>query len=602
MSDFGLAKRMEGPSKVTLTDAVLGSPSYMAPEQASGKSSQATTAVDVYSLGAILYELLTGQPPFHAETPLATLQQVVAQEPRRPTAIKARASRELETISLKCLEKSPERRYDSAAALAEDLERWLRKEPIQARPAAPVERVAKWVHRNPKVAMLAVLLMVVGALGVSGILWMSLRATTNARESHERLVRMHVATGNRLVEQNDPFQGLLWLVEALRLERGGALREENHRHRVEAVLRHSPRLEQLLFHSNWVMTAAFSPDGRRLLTGSSDHTARVWDANTGQLLLPPLPHDGAVESARFSSDGKRIVTMDDAGVARVWNADTGAAITPPLKADDFDSNPLEDAKKLLVFACFSPDERRILTAWGSKSAHLWDAVSGRHLMALPHDTVVHHAAFSSDGQHIVTSSSDKTARVWDARSGQLAAAPLEHHHFVAWAQFSPDGQRLLTVSDRMKVHLWDWSGGHELTPPLTHGIVLFHASFSPDGRHVLTASWDKTARIWDAATGLGVAAFHHSGGLWAAAWSPNGSQIATAGYNGVALVWDVSRSDRATCALPVGSPVASVAFSPDGRRLAVASWNGTVHLWNLVADDSSVQTFQQLVGRHGKQG
>src|SRR5215471_3740301 len=168
VSDFGLAKFMEGASQTTATGAVLGSPSYMAPEQASGKPGQISTAVDVYSLGAILYEMLTGQPPFRADTPLATLRQVVEQEPKRPSTVNLRADPDLETICLKCLEKEPQRRYGSAEDLAEDLERWLRHEPIHARQSSPAQRFGKWVRRHPATASslllcsFAVLAFVVG--------------------------------------------------------------------------------------------------------------------------------------------------------------------------------------------------------------------------------------------------------------------------------------------------------------------------------------------------------------------------------------------------------------------------------------------------------
>jgi len=593
VTDFGLAKFAQRESDLTLTQAVLGTPAYMSPEQAAGRAKEITTATDTYALGAVLFEMLTGTPPFSGETAIATARNVIDKEAPMPSSINRAVPPELAVVCLKCLEKDPLRRYRSAAALAEDLEHWLRHEPITARRATPLQRAIKWTRRNPGIAALVLLLHVVGALGLAGILWASVRAATNARESHERVLRMYVATGNRLVEEKDAFQGLLYLVEALRLEQGGAVREENHRYRIEAVLRDSPRLEQLLFHGQGIGAVSFSSDGTRLITGSSDHSARVWEVQTGEWLLPLLPHTGSVDAAQFSFDGKRIVTMDSQGVARVWNAISGAAITPAVKADDFDPNPMDEAKRLPVSACFSPDGQRILTAWGSKSAHLWDAASGQHLMALSHDAMVHYAVFSRDGRSVVTCSSDRTARVWDAHTGKMVAAPLRHDRFVAWAQFSPDGKRLLTVSDRTVVHLWDWAGGRELVPPITHGQVLFHASFSPDGTQVLTAGWDMTARIWDAATGLCVARFYHDSGLQGAAWSPDGTRIATACYDGVARVWSANRSDHAIMALPIGAPVLAVAFSPDGRRLAATSWNGSVHVWGLSAEDTLLQTIRQ---------
>ena len=594
ITDFGCARFTDQSSVLTQPLDVLGSPNYMAPEQAVGGSSQVTTAADVYSLGAIMYELLCGRAPFRAATPMETLRKVMEEDPISPQKLYRFADPELEAICLKCMEKLPRQRYSSAEAMAEDLERWLRGEPILARAVTPLKRLSKWARRKPRVAALVLSLQVVALAGLAGILWMNARSAAIARESHLRLLRMHVATGNRLVEQKDHFEGLLWLTDALRMEDSDPVRIENHRYRIGAVLRHSPRLEQVLFHGEWIVGLAFSPDGNRVLTGGSDRTARVWDTRTGELVLPLMTHASRVEVGQFSADGKRLLTMDRGGAARVWDAATGAPITPPMTPDDFNSSAIETSvRKLTACARFSPEGDRVLTAWGSKAAHLWDAANGRHLLALPHKGIVNHAEFSPDGRYIVTSGSDQMARVWNGRTGQPVASPLAHDQFVAWANFSSNGRKLLTVSGRKAVHLWDWSAGRELVPRMMHGDVVFQACFSPDGRQVLTAGWDMTARIWDAATGLGTARFYHPAGLDGAVFSPDGRRIATACFDGSARVWDVERSDQPLACLPAGAPVEGVSFSPDGQRLAVASWNGTLHLWNLLEEGSLLRTFQQ---------
>lgn len=172
VTDFGLARRLEAHSSLTLTGAVLGTPNYMAPEQAEGKSKQLTMAADVWSLGAILYELLTGRPPFAADTPLETLRQVKEREPKRPSSVSVRVDRDLETICLKCLEKDPQRRYRSAAALAEDLECWLRHDPIRARPSSVWEHGVKWARRNPaRAALLRVTLVAPAQYMIGGQTW-----------------------------------------------------------------------------------------------------------------------------------------------------------------------------------------------------------------------------------------------------------------------------------------------------------------------------------------------------------------------------------------------------------------------------------------------
>jgi len=181
VTDFGLAKRVDLESSLTVSGAAIGTPNYMPPEQAAGKARHLTTAADIYSLGAIVYELLTGQPPFEAETPMEVMRKVLEQEPKRPSSISRRVDRDLETICLKCLEKDPQRRYASADALAEDLERWRRGEPILARPGRTLDHVLKWARRNPAIASLILAVVVVAVTGFLGVAWQWRQAKANER-------------------------------------------------------------------------------------------------------------------------------------------------------------------------------------------------------------------------------------------------------------------------------------------------------------------------------------------------------------------------------------------------------------------------------------
>ena len=582
VTDFGLAKQLGQKEGSAIASELIGSPNYMAPEQISGRAEETTTAIDVYSLGAIMYELLTGRAPFRSESPLVTLRKVQEEEPVPPRSLYKFTDSELETICLKCMEKSPERRYTSARALAADLERWLNHEPIQARPITVTQRVTKWMSRNPGITALLVLVHVVLALGLAGIIWMGARAATRADESQDRLLRMYVTRGNQHLDAHEDFTALLWFVQALRLEKQGPVREENHRYRIDAVLRRASMLQQAIFHEAGFRDADFDPDGRRLLIGTAAATDLIWDVATGQVLSPDLKLPASVHRVRFSPDGKKALAMDVKGNARVWDAASGAPLTPFFRGRDYNEDLFDwSVRKLGPSAWFSPDGSTVLTAWGCKSAHLWDAASGEHLRAFSHDELVVGARFSPDGKYVVTGSKDNYARVWDVRTGQPLAKPLPHDKFVAWAEFSPDASRLVTVSDRRTVHLWDWRKGRELISPLSHGDVLFQATFSPDGHQIMTAGWDKTARIWDAATGLGVGRFSVPGGIDSAAWCPDGKSIATASEDGAARIWDATGTAKLLSALPHGSANFRLAFSADGKRLVTFGFAGMARVWDI---------------------
>jgi WD40 repeat protein/predicted Ser/Thr protein kinase len=603
ITDFGLAKRLDVERGPTITGDVVGTPCYMAPEQAAGKTRQIGPATDVYALGAILYELLTGRPPFECASAWETIQRVLSHDPVPPRLLQFGVPRDLETICLKCLQKEPHKRYASAEALADDLRRFLAGEPIRARPAGRWERLVKWARRRPAAAALlaviglAVVLLVAGGVAYEMRLSQALDETTRqAEESRRRLVRLNVAEGTHALDEGDWPAALLWFAEALRLDAGDKQREAMHRRRLGAVLRQCPRLVFLALHDGPVCQAQFSADDRLLITAGEDGSARVWDLRAGQALGPPLRHAGPVTGVAFRPDDRAAATAGRDGTARLWEVGSGRPLLPPLRHD----GPV-------VGVSFSGDGRRLVTASADGSARLWDAATGEEKAVLRDGGPVRCAAFSGDGRRVVTASDDHTARVWDGMTGAAVTPPLQHAGAVNWAAFDADGRRVVTASADHTARLWDAATGKPLAAVLRHRGAVVRASFSPDGRQVLTAGDDLTARLWDAATGdLREPALALAAPPTCAAYSPDGRRVVTAGDDNAASLWDTATGEWRPPLLKHQGTVCGIAFSPDGRRLATAGADHAVRVWDLsglptaAAADQGKPPVEAVAGEPGR--
>jgi WD40 repeat protein len=579
ITDFGLAKQLDDPSGQTETGSILGTPCYMAPEQAEGKRKLIGPATDVYALGAILYELLTGRAPFESDTAWDTIQLVVTAEPVMPRRLQPKVPSELETICLKCLEKDPGKRYASALALAEDLRCFLAGEPILARPVSVWGRTVKWVRRRPAVAgLVAVSCLAVLAIAVGGVLYsLYLREALQkeertAEESRRHLVRVVVTQGAHGLEEGDWLGSLVWFTEALLLDQKDPERVKLHRLRIGTVLGQCPRLKEIWFHEGVVRCTRFSPNGKYVLTVSEDCTAQVWNAATGKAVGPRLKHEDVVLFGSFSPDSRKVVTASEDNSARVWAVGTGRSLTPPLKHEN-----------KVVCAFFDQAGRRILTASADGTARVWDAATGKPLaQALRHKGPVEWAEFSRDGRLVVTASDDKTARVWNAESGEPAGVALKHDGAVLRASFDSKRERVVTACDDGNARIWYVASGKKLTVLQGHRGPVTRALFSPDGRRVLTASEDHTACVWDAATGRLVPPPMQHGSIINAAWfSPDGRRVLTAGDDNAARVWDASTGTPVTPLLKHNGTLRCAAFSPSGRYVVSAGDDNTARLWDV---------------------
>jgi WD40 repeat protein/tRNA A-37 threonylcarbamoyl transferase component Bud32 len=669
ITDFGLAKQTDavGPARdggeLTRTGAIMGTPSYMAPEQARGESKAVGPASDVYALGAILYECLTGRPPFRGATARETLEQVLGHDPVPPRQLQPRTPRDLETICLKCLTKEPDRRYASAADLADDLGRQRRGEPVRARPPSLVYVLGKQVrrHRAPlavAAAMLVVLAVVTAvafvkvvaardeavsrnrdleikegeltralidrqaALGKEQVaLGRAERTLGSLKEQLAVLARGYAGRADLAHRAGDANAGLAWLLRAREVAPADdPLREECLR-----LLAARARCASVLAlpHEGVVTAAAFSPDGRRVVTGSLNSVVRVWDASTGKEQLR-CEHDGGVQAAAFRPDGRAILTASDDKSARLWDATTGKELLRVrhegwVFAASFgrdgkvfvtggadNTARLWDAtsgKELQRFAhdewikaaALSPDGRTVLTGSDDRTARLWDVASGKELLKLPHDAGVKAVAFSTNSRAVATASLDGHTRVWDVANGKELLC-------VRWdapqgtVAFSPDGRAVLTGGQNGAAHLVNAGTGVTMLS-LPHDGWVDCAAFSPDGLRVVTAGRDQVVRIWDASLAVNPRRLKHAHYVQAAAFSPDGRTLVTGCQDKVARLWNVADGKGPLLQLPHDSLVKRAVFSPDGKSIATAGLDKTARLWD-VATGKELHRFphKSLVG------
>lgn len=570
VSDFGLAKVAESEEGLTLSGAPIGTPGYMAPEQAAGQTKRLTTAADVYSLGALLYELLAGRPPFVGNTPLATMRKVLEEAPVAPRALNVHINRDLETICLKCLSKDPESRYPSAFAFAEDLEHWLAGEPIAARPVGMFEKLWSRARRDPKLAALVIVVfasLLLVALGSSIAAVRIKRAEQAGRADLFQSYLAQARAGRLSGVAGQRFESLEALRKAAGIKKTPELVDETAACLLLPDLRSIKTLppplddamSDLCFDRRLESYATKKPGGISVCRLSDDQELAFFPVK--ELAAGLSKVQVRVFSRRYLAI--RYLPPDNWIHCRVWNLEKGGAVVLDRLAEDvqfaeddrsvgigvqdgtFSLQDLEAEKTLNEFSTgkgrfdfwLSPDATRLATLREPGLVlQVWDVQRGQQLTTFSSPVRLTYLSWSSDSSMIAGGCKDGQLSVWNVQTGHLQSRMQGHQNWVSGLTFAHGGDLLASTAWDSTFRLWDVASGSQV---LSYPMSGDDLHFGPDDRRLACHNYGKNFAVLELARSIGYRrlTYPHDSIGWALEFSRDGRFLAASDDRGVRL-WD----------------------------------------------------------------
>jgi len=571
----------------SLPGQVMGTPAYMAPEQAAGRLEDIDERTDVFGLGAILFEVLTGRPPFTGADAAEVLRKVRTESPPQPTDVRTRVPRALEAICTRAMAREPRNRYATVTELARDVQHWLADEPVQAYPEPWTARLGRWSRRHQPVvagvgALIGTAVIAIAAgvvmLGEERARVVAVKLEAERKQAAADAANAYfksIALAEREIDAGNISRAIQYLADCPAERRGW----EWH------CLQRLCRTNRLVLrgHTAAVASVAFSPDGRVLASGSHDRTIQIRDAVDGDLLRTLRGHGDAVYALAFSRDGRSLASASWDKTVKVWDPDTGELLMT--------LGPHEHEVYRLAL---SPDTRYLASATAGDMLRIWDLSTRQVVAQRMEPQSFFGMAFSPTEPGVIATSHYQKIRIWNFHTGQEIATLSGHHSFIKSIVFSPDGRLLasgtgdLLRGDSGEVRLWDAQTGRAIFALQGHTDPIYALAFAPNGRYLASASQDKTAKLWDVETGQEALTLRgHTDTVRSVAFSPQGQRLATASADSTIRIWDAAPWSEESLAarvrtLPHGSDRAvGAVFGPDGRSLVSAGAGQTLKFWDV---------------------